>query len=358
MQTNLSGQSKPDLNGGTIMKDRKNTFARLAVVMLLTVSLLCTGCGTKEPAPKETQEKSLALLLSQEDEFLMDLKACIESEVAKQGYALHYYTAEGDPKTQLEQVHEVLASGVDTLIVNLTNDETGERIADIVGDANVVFVNRAPTNKAILNEQMVFVGMDEAQCGALQGEALAQYFWQEKQGTEIRYLLFQGVPKLENTNERSNNALQGLMNVGFTPVAAAEFQVCNFYRDRAYEAMNNLLADNVIYDCIICNNDAMALGVIDALEAVGKDPAEVPIVGIDNTADGAAALQAGKLYMTVDQNAQMQAEFAVAAAINLNEGRAFDSKIYQPLDANGQTKPYTIRIPVSAVTAYPTESKK
>ena len=331
------------------MKVFKMTLVRLAAVIVALS--LCTGCGTKETVVEEPQEKSLALLLSQEDDFLTDLKQCIEAEVEKQGYALHYYTAEGDPETQIAQVHEVLAAGVDTLIVNLTNDETGERIVDIVGDANVVFVNRAPTNRAILNENTVFVGMDEAQCGALQGKALAEYFWEEEQGTEIRYLMFQGVSGLENTNERSNGAIKGLLDVSFAPVAAAEFQICDFYREEAFEAMTDLLAENVAYDCIICNNDAMALGVIDALEAAGKDPAEVPIVGIDNTKDGAMALNSGKLYMTVDQNAQTQAEAAVAAAINLDQGVSFDEGIHQPPDTSGQIYPFTIRIPVSAVTA-------
>ena len=65
--------------------------------------------------------------------------------------------------------------------------------------------------------------------------------------------------------ERSNGALQGLIDAGFTPVSAAEFQVCDFYRDRARAAMTELLVAGTAYDCVIRNNDAMALGVIDAL---------------------------------------------------------------------------------------------
>lgn len=331
------------------MMDIRMKTRALLLAALVTVSCLCCGCGTAQSG--ETQEAPLALLLSQEDEFLLDLKTSIQAEAAAQGHALLYYTAEGDAETQIRQVHEALAAGADTLIVNLTNDEAEQQITDIVGDANVVFVNRAPTDRAILNEHAVFVGMDEAQCGTLQGKALAEYFWAKNTGTEIRYLLFQGVPGLENTNERSNGALQSLMDDGFLPVAAAEFQVCNFYRDRAFAAMQALLAESVDYDCIICNNDAMALGVIAALEAAGKDPAAVPIVGVDCTADGAAALDAGKLYMTVDQNAQAQAEAAVTAAVNLAQGNAFDAGLPQSPTENGQMQPFTIRIPVSAARA-------
>lgn len=334
------------------MKKRNGSTAGIVLVMIAAVMFLCAGCGNHEAAAEEKQTRALALLLSQEDEFLLDLKESIEEEAAAQGYEVLYYTAEGDSDTQLRQAHEALAAGVETLIVNLTNDETSEKIAEIVGNANVVIVNRAP-EKPILNEKMVFVGMDEAQSGLLQGKALAEYFWEQGQGTDIRYLLFQGVPGLENTDERSNGALQGLMDVSFVPVAAAAYQVCDFYRDQARGAMQELLAQEVEFDCIICNNDAMALGVIEAMEEAGLNPGDVPIVGVDYTADGAAALEAGKLYMTVNQDAQIEAEVAVTAAVNLDQGRAYDSGIEQLLgsDYAAQTQPYMIRIPAEAVVA-------
>ena len=102
-------------------------------------------------------------------------------------------------------------------------------MADIVGDAGVVLLNRAP-GTAILNERMVFVGMDEAGSGALQGHALAEYFWETDHGTDIRYLLFQGMPGQENTDARSGTAVQSLLDDGFCPIAAADYQVCGFSR--------------------------------------------------------------------------------------------------------------------------------
>ena len=57
-----------------------------------------------------------------------------------------------------------------------------------------------------------------------------------------------------------------------------------------------LLEQGVDFDCVICDNDEMALGVIEALEAAGWDPGAAPIVSVDHTAEGAAALESGKLY--------------------------------------------------------------
>ena len=200
---------------------------------------------------------------------------------------------------------------------------------------------------------MVFVGMDEAGSGALQGHALAEYFWETDHGTDIRYLLFQGMPGQENTDARSGTAVQSLLDDGFCPIAAADYQVCGFSRERARQAMAALLEQGVDFYCVICDNDEMALGVIEALEAAGRDPGAAPIVSVDHTAEGAASLESGKLYMTVDQNAEDQARAAVAAAINLAQGRAYDDGLRELLgnDCTDPEQPFVLRVPVEAVTA-------
>ena len=90
-------------------------------------------------------------------------------------------------------------------------------------------------------------------------------------------------------------------------------------RDRARVAMTGLLAVGTAYNCVICNNDAMALGVIDALRYAGKDSSEVPV------AEGEWAFHTGNLYVTVKQDAVVQAETAVAAALNLSSGQPLTS---------------------------------
>ena len=324
------------------------------VALLAAVAVLGTGCGADAAGAVESrtrETRALGLLLSREDTFLSELKADIEAEAAAQGYAVQYYNAGNDPETQLRQVHEALAEGVETLLVNLADGEDSEKVADIVGDAGVVLLNRAP-GTAILNERMVFVGMDEAGSGALQGHALAEYFWETDHGTDIRYLLFQGMPGQENTDARSGTAVQSLLDDGFCPIAAADYQVCGFSRERARQAMAALLEQGVDFDCVICDNDEMALGVIEALEAAGWDPGAAPIVSVDHTAEGAAALESGKLYMTVDQNPEDQARAAVAAAVNLARGRAYDDGLRELLgnDCTDPEQPFVLRVPVEAVT--------
>ena len=327
---------------------KKKTFTRL-FAGAFAAAMLLTGCSQGTETSQESDEKKpLALLLSQEDEFLLDLKEAVEEEAKAQGYDLLYYSADGDAETQLRQMHEAYAAGAGTLIVNLTGDQVAEDIAE-TADTAVVLVNRAPNDRSILSENLVFVGCDESQCGTLQGEALAAYF-AGKEGSDIRYLMFQGVPGLENTEKRTNGAVQALYDAGFNAIAADSYQVCGFFRGQAQKAMEGLLAKGTEYDCIICNNDAMALGVAAALKQAGVDVSQTPIVGMDNTPDGAAALAEGTLYMTIDQNAGEQTAAAVAAAVNLDQGRPFDENINIPKDQDGgNVQPYILRTPVHAV---------
>lgn len=321
---------------------------------ILASALLLTGCGVgNAPAAPQAERKPLALLLAEEDAFLLDLKRSIEAEAAAAAYELLSYNAGGDAETQLLQAQKALAEGAGALIVTLADDKAGGKIAEIAAGAGVVLLNRAPADRRILHDHMVFVGCEETRSGILQGEALASCF-AGREAPEIRYLLFQGTPGLESTEKRADGAIQGLFDAGLTAVAAAEFQTCDFSRDRAYHAMRRLLAEGIEYDCIIANNDAMALGAIDAIEEAGLDASQTPIVGIDASADGIDALSQGKLLMTVDPNAPEQASAAAAAAVNLEQGRAFDEGIHTPkATVGGNVQPYMFVAEPRAVTERP-----
>ena len=83
---------------------------------------------------------------------------------------------------------------------------------------------------------------------------------------------------------------------------------------------------------IVCQNDEMAIGAIQAMKAAGIDMATVQVGGVDATQDALAAMQAGDLDVTVFQNAAAQGGGALDAAVKLAKGEAVDQKVYVPFE--------------------------
>ena len=78
-------------------------------------------------------------------------------------------------------------------------------------------------------------------------------------------------------------------------------------------------------DCVLCENDSMALGVIEACKEANIDLSTLPVLGVDATADGCAAIKNGEMAFTVCQSGAGQGEAAVKAAIQFAKGESVDS---------------------------------
>ena len=110
--------------------------------------------------------------------------------------------------------------------------------------------------------------------------------------------------------------------------------------------MTNILADkSKEFDCIISNNDSMALGAIEACKTAGVE-INFPIVGIDATADGRDAIKNGELAMSVFQDPNGQGGGAVQAAVNLINGAALNEGTDFEVDETG----FILWVPFEEVT--------
>ena len=70
-------------------------------------------------------------------------------------------------------------------------------------------------------------------------------------------------------------------------------------------------------DCVICNNDSMALGIVEACKNKGIDCSTLPILGVDATKDGCDAIRNNEMAFTVYQSGVGQGHAAVDAALRL-----------------------------------------
>ena len=319
-------------------------FATLAVTAAMVLSLAACGGGssaapattdsgsasTGEAAAPAAGGEKITLIMSQRDEFLSSLEAGAIAKAKELGVNLVTQDANSDQNKVVQYVQTAAADGQKAVIVNVVDPTACSSVIEAAGDMKVVFVNRVPDDTSILNENAVYVGSDEHTSGKFQGDFLAEYF--KAQGkTDIKYILLNGIIGQTSTTLRTESVLKALADGGINATETTAPLAAMYDRNKAIDMITPVLSDkSKEFDCIISNNDAMALGAIEAAKNAGLDPSSFPIVGIDATADGRQAIKDGTMAMSVFQDPNGQGGGAVQAAVNLingaalNEGTSFD----------------------------------
>lgn len=335
------------------MKKRLFTMLLAAIMM---VSMLI-GCGTGDTGGKDSKgtnteangdaapsaEKRITLIMALRDEWLSELEAGAKKSCPA-GVSLETQDAQNDAAKQLQQVEAAKNAGAAAIIINLVDPQTAGEMKEAAGGLPVVFVNRYPADSSVLDENCIYVGSDENTSGKFQGEWLIDYF-KSKGQTEIKYVLLNGTLGQTATTLRSASVLKALKDGGINAVEATAPLACDFDRAKAMDKFTPLVGSTQ-YDCIISNNDAMALGVVEALEQKNINPAEKPIVSIDASKDGRQAIKDGKLAMSVFQDPIGQGKGAILAAANLVENKDISENTGYEKDDTG----FVLWVPFEPVT--------
>lgn len=314
----------------------------LALAGALSVGMLA-GCGGSSSSSDSGSTasnknlKELTFVIASRDEFMSSLEQAMSSEAEKLGYKIVTQDAINDAAKQIQYLETCANSGQEAAICLMVDAEAAQSLVDAAGDMKLVFVNRPPTDLHVLDaENVCYVGSDEDTSGYYQGEYLAQYF-KDKGQNEIKYLMVQGTLGQVSTTKRSAGVLKAFEDNGITATEASAPLVADYDRPTAQEMIQPLLSSGTKFDCIIANNDAMALGCVEACKDVGID-IDFPIVGIDCTKDGAQAVEEGSLAMTVFQNPVGQGRGAVIAAMNMINGDAVNKGMEEyALDDSGKS---------------------
>ena len=291
----------------------------------------CGGSGSKDTGSAASNSgglTELTFVMASRDEFMSSIEEAMVAEAEPLGYKI---------VSQIQYIETAVNGGAEAVICLPVDADGTQSLIDAVGEKNLVFVNRPPTNYSELAaDNVTYVGSNEDTSGYYQGEYLANYFKQKGQ-KEVKYLMIQGTLGQVSTTKRSEGVIKALKDNGINPVEASAPVVADYDRPTTQEMIQPLLTSGKEFDCIIANNDAMALGAIEACKDAGVE-INFPIVGIDCTADGAKAVQDGDMAMTVFQNPVGQGKGAVIAADNMINGKKLGTGMEElgALDTSGK----------------------
>lgn len=278
-------------------------------IVMIVVSV--SGCGQNVAGGKSGIK--IFFSLNQMDTFRQTLVDSAAEQAAQMGAQFVMEDAEGSIEKQVEQLKAAAAQNYDVIICSPVSVDTAVQLKMSAGDIPIVFVNSCPDEKHLQKGKYIYVGSSEQVAGQFQ----AEYVLSRLSGRqEINVVLIKGPASHSATEGRTTGVKRTLEESGKQIHYVFE-DSANWDTGQAQKLFELFLRTGVSADCVICNNDSMALGVMEACRNNGIDCSTLPILGVDATADGCEAIRNGDMAFTVYQSGSGQGHAAVDAAIQL-----------------------------------------
>lgn len=331
---------------------------KLAFLLLIPILLLSlTSCGDR--AADLSDHKIAVFYYSFEDAFLTEVRINLNDELTSLRVPYENYDAKNDQETQNRQIQKALEGGADLLLVNVVSSgvsAAAEAVIGLAGNTPVVFFNRSIEQPDTANSlfdrygNIAFVGTESGKAGHMQGGLIGGYLLEHYAETDldgdgsIRYVMLMGSetsPECVLRTRYSVEDADGILRAKgfgglsyFDPAIPEGYQADpkgTWSEAAAREIMTGDLerfndSGNNMIELVICNNDAMAVGAVAALQAIGYnhgDPAKtIPVFGIDATDVAQALIRDGLIAGTVRQSTKDMALALGTAAKELLLGRS------------------------------------
>lgn len=332
------------------MKKRKK-FCLMA--LLLVVAMLC-GCS-REANVNQGDVKEIRVgifLYNQDDLFINDLMGKLDSsfrEKEKEGdfkITFNFCDAKASQTTQNDQIDKFIAQGYDVLCVNLVDRTDAAIIVDKGKKAGIpiVFFNREPVSADMERwEETYYVGVATEDGGKFQGQIFLEGYEKnpgiDKNGDGvIQYVMLEGEPGHQDTTIRTESCIKTIQEAG-VELERLETYSANWRRSQAKEIMEDWLlkyGDGI--EAVFSNNDEMALGALDAMDALNIPEGSIKIVGLDGIEEAVQAVRSGRMLGTVLNDTAGQAKAIIDLAVALGRGE-------EPADIEYMQDDRTVRVP-------------
>ncbi|MDO4261777.1 MAG: galactose ABC transporter substrate-binding protein [Eubacteriales bacterium] len=322
---------------------------------LLLLAASSAGCAQT----KQTEVMSLKVGVTVYDQYDMFLSQMMEhfneyaGEVSdREGISItiETYNAAGSQTTQNSQVETMLEQDFDVICVNLVDRTEPVTIIDMAEkqDVPVIFFNRELVPEDLERwDRLYYVGAKAFESGIMQGETAVRIFEEDPSADRnedgvFQYVVLEGEADHQDAIVRTEYSVSTIADNG-VPVEKLGYAIANWSRAQAQTKMDQLLSrygDGI--ELVLSNNDAMALGAVDALKAAGIDREQWPVIlGIDGTDEGLEALEAGEIQGTVYNDKEGQAEAMLDLACQLTLGIVREDAELELEDGKYVRLPYT-----------------
>ena len=258
----------------------------LAVAALLAATTAARGDG----------ETIAVFTKNQTNPFFQNVRVGTENAAKQLGAKVIQYvpTKPDSIPEQLSQIEDVIVKKPDAVVFIPVDYKAMVPGVEKMNAAGIPVVN---TTDRIAGGKIVgFVGIDDYQVGVTTAKSLLNAI--KGKGSVV---IIEGVKGSISSQDRVrgfNDALKQFPNVKLLAS-----QPGNFQRLNALQVMENLMQSFPEIDGVLAANDAMAIGVIEALDAANRKSI---VVGINGTKEAVDAIKTGKLLASGQADPFMQ----------------------------------------------------
>ncbi len=287
---------------------------RKVMFLVLAVMLVLGAGGISAQDDGITIGLSLSTL---NNPFFVTLRNGAQAAADELGVELVVVDAQDDPATEAANIQDLIAQGVDAILINPTDaDAIVPSIEAANGAAIPVFtVDRG----AAAGEVVSHIASDN-----VAGGAMAARFLCNELGGAGSVVELEGIAGTSAARDRGQG-FNDYMSANCAGVTIVARQTANFNRAEGLSVFENILQANPEINGVFAHNDEMILGAIEAAAAAGRSG--ITFVGFDAVDDAVAAVQSGTLAATVAQQPNLMGELAVRSAVEYLGGAMVEPSI-------------------------------
>jgi ABC-type sugar transport system substrate-binding protein len=279
----------------------------------MTATVASTTAPTTAAAGTQKKYQIALIVKNLVNPFWVMMKDGAEKEAAKLGVTVTTYapTKADNVEEQIKIMEDLINKKIDGFIV-VAADAKG--IVPGIEKANAANIPVAMSNSNTAGGKYItFSAIENYDAMKL----VAQYMVKQLNG-KGKIIILDGVAGAQSIEDRKRAIADVLKeNPGIEVLAQ---QTALNQRAEGMKVMENLLVRFPQIDWVIAENDEMALGAVQAIEAAGRQK-EIKVSGFDANDDAVKAVNAGKMIVTANQRPDQQASKALDALVDYLNGK-------------------------------------
>lgn len=239
--------------------------------------------------------------------FFVDLRDGAKAAASRLKVDLVVLDAQNDAAKEASGIEDLIQKKVSVILINPTDSDAIVPTIKKINAAKipVVTVDRGANG----GEVAAHIASDN-----VAGGMMAAAYVAKRLGGKGSVVMLEGIAGTSAARDRGKGFREGLKK--FPGIKIVASQTADFDRAKGLQVTENILQAQKKIDAVFAQNDEMALGAIQAIEAA-KRQKEMFVVGFDAIADALTAVKDGKMAATIAQQPKEMGRLAVEAAVKI-----------------------------------------